>query len=113
MTAPIYKRPHKFEYGPVSLGVFKALLWGTALVGFIAPVSLTYYVAFLLFLAFGLRPLIERTGLFEYYQHFRCTLDERLNRKQLAQRDQEIERKRRDDRYRHARRKDPRLPKNW
>jgi len=86
-------KSNKFEYGPLSSGVFKALLWLTALVGFTMPNILIYYIPFLLFLGFGLRPLLEKTGLYLYLPSLFDEMEEKRYSKLAQQRSEEIDKK--------------------
>ncbi len=103
----------KFEYGLFSTGIFTALLWLTPLVGFLIPGFLIHYVFMILFLGFGLRPLIEKTGIYEIYQKITYSINEKMNRKRNQQLQTKLSRKMRDDKLRHSRKKDPRLPPRW
>lgn len=103
----------KFKYGPLAIGIYTALLTllVVVMVGF--PNLFIYYILLLLFLGIGLRPLIVKTGLYAFYQTLITTLVEKLSKKYLQKRRKEIDRKRRDQKYRNKRNKDPQLPKNW
>jgi len=81
------------------------------MVGF--PNLFIYYILFLIFLGIGLRPLVEKTGINAFYQTQITRLVEKWDRKFLEKRRMEIDRKRRDQKYRSKRAKDQRLPKNW
>jgi hypothetical protein len=103
----------KFEYGPLSIGTFLALVSVTVLIGLYYPAWVIRYVLFLLFLAFGLRPLLEMTGLLEECQSVLQSIHEKRNKKYVEQKRAEVDRKIRDEKYRKSRYRDPRLPKNW
>lgn len=68
-----------FKYGPVSIGIYKAMLWLTILIAFVGFNYLIYYVPLLLFLGLGLRPLLLKTGLYSVYQNFLSKRDEKIN----------------------------------
>lgn len=104
---------HKFEYGPLSRGIYIALLWLMVLTATIFPELLLWHILLVLFLGLGLRPLLEKSGLYDLYTHVTVSIAERWNRKFVETRRQEIERKRRRKMYRRFGNDDPRLPKNW
>lgn len=77
------------------------------------PRVLFWYVPLLVFLGLGLKPVLEVTGfgallvnLVEKRQAKRWKRIEEQERLKVKQ-------KQRDDKYRHQRVRDPRLPKNW
>ncbi|MDM3872514.1 hypothetical protein QSV34_14270 [Porticoccus sp. W117] len=106
-------REQKFEYGPISRGCYVALLWLTVFFAFTDPKKLPAHIGVLLFLGLGLRPLLECTGLCDLWQQFRGAVNDRRYRKISQKKRVEVERKDRNKRYKRARFKDPRLPKNW
>jgi hypothetical protein len=103
----------KFEYGPISRGVYIALISATTLVPFFFMELLGHYLLLLVFLGFGLRPLLLKTGIYSMWQHSTESAHEKLNKKHTEKRSLEIERKVRDQKYRGGHRKDSRLPKDW
>ncbi len=104
---------NRFEYGAFSRGSYLAL-WSVAIpVALAFPNLFLYYVLALLAVGFGLRPLIEKTGLFELYQSLVMTYEDKRDKNYLADRRSELDRKARDEKYRKSRVKDPRLPPNW
>ena len=104
---------HKFEYGPISRGVYLAT-WSVAVViALYFPDYFFYYMFVLLLVGIGLRPLIEKTGLYELYQSLAITLEEKWHKKYVEKRRAELDRKARDQKYRNSRVKDSRLPRNW
>ncbi len=104
---------HKFEYGPLARGTFIALVALSTLVPLISWRYTGYYLAFLIFLAVGLRPLLESSGIYDLYQQLTIAARSKLDKGFLERRSAEIERKARDRKYQQWRRKDPRLPKDW
>lgn len=104
---------HKFEYGPLSRGIYIALLWLMVLTATVFPELLVWHISLVLFLGLGLRPLLEKSGLYDLYTHVTVSIAERWNRKFVETRRREIERKRRRKMYRRFGNDDPRLPKNW
>ena len=104
---------NKFKYGPLAIGIYVALISLLVVIMAAFPNLFIYYIFLLIFLGIGLRPLLEKTGIYAFYQTLRTRLVEKLDRKFLAKRKMEIDRKRRDQKYRNKRTKDPRLPKNW
>lgn len=70
-----------FDYGPIAIGIFKALLWLTLVVVAINVYLLVIYVPFLLFLAFGLKPFLIKTGLAATYQGYSAQRADKANEK--------------------------------
>lgn len=102
-----------FKYGPIAIGTFVALICLSVVVMFSFPNLLGYYFLFMAFLGLGLRPLIIRTGLNEFFETMLVSTEAGLERNFLKKRRMEIDRQVRDRKYRNKRVKDPRLPKNW
>ncbi|MEW5251119.1 hypothetical protein [Microbulbifer discodermiae] len=103
----------EFEYGPVSRGMFHALIALTILVPFIWLDKFLYYLGFLFFLGFGLRSFLRVTGLYRMWTSLECKISDKWHKGLVEKRREEVERRVRNDKYRHIRRKDPRLPKDW
>ncbi len=76
------------------------LLW---LVPYLWPGKHWYYLGVLVFLALGLRPLLERSGLYRCWLLLRQTLAEAWPRKSEAGWQQEIARREREQKYRFSR----------
>lgn len=89
------------------------MCYAVIIVPFYWPEYFLLYLVLLIFLGFGLKPLLEKTGLFAFYQNLLVRFSDRRYRGVNAKRMVEIERKERDDKYRRSRIKDPKLPKNW
>lgn len=106
-------RENEFEFGPVSKGCYLGLISLAALIPLYYPDMFLYYVLALIFLGLGLRPLLQRTGLYKLWAQVEISVSGRWNKKYLEKRRMEVDRKVRDEKYRHSRVKDPRLPKNW
>ena len=106
-------REREFEYGFIAKGVFLGLVASSVVVALYFPDRWLHYLGFLLFLGLGLRPLLERTGLYRLWNTVQGFFIERWNRKYLRKRRQEVDRRLRDEKYRGKRYKDPKLPKNW
>jgi len=104
---------HQFEYGPLATGTYRGMLWITPITFLLGPIVFSSYVLLMLFLGIGLRPLLEKTGLYRYSQHLQVIAGDKIDKEFLAKRQKKISRKLRDDRYRHRRRKHPDLPKDW
>lgn len=90
-----------------------ALVWLVVLTAFAFPELLHWHLLLVLFLGLGLRPLLEKTGIYALYAHVTALIAERRDRKFVETRRREIERKRRRKMYRRFGHDDPRLPKNW
>ena len=102
-----------FEYGLLARSIFTTLLWLTVLLGFAAPSLLPWHIVLLLFLAFGLKPLLLKTGLYEAWKHFHVRRDERRNTGSDAALSARIDRERRDERLRKTRQLSRELPPKW
>ena len=70
-----------FEYGPLTRGIYIALLWFTLIVAVINPYLLLFYVPLLLFLGLGLKSFLIKTGLAAKYQAFSAIRKDRQNTK--------------------------------
>ncbi len=103
----------KFEWGPLARGTYLAMICLMMLLGWVAPTWLIYYVPLLIFLGLGLRPLLEKTGLYDLFSRFLIKIEDARWRKPTEDRRREIERKLRDEKYKYRRRNDPKLPPNW
>ena len=104
---------HEFQYGPFAKGVFIALVSCGLLVPNYFPGYTTHYIVFILFLAFGLKPLLIYSRIYRLYDLLMMRVDDFRYKKINEQRAREVELKRRDEKYRHLRTRDKRLPKNW
>jgi hypothetical protein len=102
-----------FEYGPAARGIFVALLWFTLLLAWVAPNLLPWHVGLLLFLGLGLKPLLRHTGAHRGWHHLLVRLEELRYAKSDADNIRRIERKRRDDKLRAARKLPSELPPRW
>ena len=107
------KSAHQFEYGPVAMGTYRGMLWITLATPLLGMEYFIGWALLLLFLGIGLRPLLEKTGLYRYSQHLQVIAGDKIDKEFLAKRQKKISRKLRDDRYRRRRRKHPDLPKDW
>tara|TARA_B110000908_G_C9815387_1_gene254787 strand:+ start:83 stop:406 length:324 start_codon:yes stop_codon:yes gene_type:complete len=103
----------KFQYGPIAKGVFGGLVPLSILVALFATDMIGYYLVFLAFLALGLKPILEKSGLYDVYVHCRETLSDKYHRRRHDEIGKEVDRKARDEKYRRSRVRDPKLPKNW
>jgi len=90
-----------FKYGPVAIGIYRALLWLTLLIAFVSYKFLFYYIPLLLFLGLGLRPFLLKTGIYRIYHSFLSKRDEKINiemrngyNKRNAKKVSELEKKR-------------------
>ena len=102
-----------FEYGLVARVIFIGLLWLTVLIGFTAPNLLPWHVGLLLFLGFGLKPLLLKTGLYHGWLRFLVHSEKVRYAKLDKQAAERVERQRRDDKLRKARKQSDELPPNW
>lgn len=110
---PFKVRHKQFEYSPLLQGAYRGLLWAALPIPLFGIDLFVVYVAILLFLGFGLRPLLERTGLYRLLSHYLVVFEEKTSKRYLEKRAAEIDRKARDDKHRKRRLKHPDLPRNW
>ena len=60
-----------------------------------------------------LRPILEATGLYDFFPLLADRFDSRLNKKKLEKRRREIDRRERDKALRQSRARDLDLPDRW
>ena len=89
------------------------MLWLIPLMPLLGINVFLAYCGLLLFLGLGLRPLLEKTGLYRLVSHYLLVVQEKSSAKFMEKRAAEIDRKQRDAKYRGRRVKHPGLPKNW
>ena len=106
-------RQKQFEYSPLMQGAYRGLLWVILPMPLLGIDVFIAYVLFLLFLGFGLRPLLERTGLYRLLSHYLVVFEEKTSKRFMEKRAAEIDRKARDEKFRKRRLKHPDLPRNW
>ena len=106
-------REKQFEYSTLAKGSYRGMMWLIILMPLLGFDVLLAYCALLLFLGVGLRPLLEKTGLYRLVTHYLLVVQEKSSARFVARRVAEIERKQRDDKHRRRRLKHPDLPKNW
>ena len=102
-----------FQYGLVSRSIFVGLCWLSPLLGFTAPHLLPWLLGLLLFLGLVLKPLLIKTGLRRAWLAWRADAQKRRHASHHEEAARRVERKRRDDRFRKARQRDPNLPPGW
>ena len=103
----------EFEFGPISRGIYIALICITAVIPLFAPEYFLRYVIFLAFLGFGLRTFLVKTGLYNLWNNVGGILLGKWDRKYLEKRASDIDRGLELEKYRKSRYRDPRLPKKW
>lgn len=103
----------EFEFGPITRGAYIALISVAALLPLVAPQYFVHYIVFLVFLGFGLRPFLVKTGLFNLWNSIGAAVQSKWDRKYLEKRARDIDTKTELEKYRKSRAKDPRLPKKW
>ena len=103
----------EFEYGPVSKGVYIALLSIIPLVPIYFPHYSLHYFCLMIFLGFGLRRFLLVTGLYSVWNTVRLKLLAKWDKKFLEERAAKIDREIALKKYKMSRVRDPRLPKNW
>ena len=104
---------NELEFGPVARGVYIALISVAPIVPLVAPGYFLHYVIFLVFLGFGLRTFLVKTGLFNLWNSIGASLRSKWDNKYLEKRAREIDTKIELEKYRKSRVRDPKLPKNW
>ena len=104
---------HKFRYGPLAKGIYLGMLSAALVVAIYYPDWFPHYLGLLLFLGLGLRPILEATGLHDFFPWLFDRFDSRLNEKKLERRRREIDRRERDKRRRYSHYRDPDLPDRW
>ncbi|NQX90397.1 MAG: hypothetical protein HRT77_17285 [Halioglobus sp.] len=102
-----------FEFGPLTRGTYIALIALLPVVPFIDSAWVVPYGLLLVFLGCGARPVLQHSGAYHAWTSLENSLLQRWDRKYLARRRRDIDRRVRDDRYRKMRYRDPRLPKRW
>lgn len=103
----------QFEYGPLARGIHQACVSVTIIFPLISWELFGWWVLMLAFFTFGLRPLLERTGLYKLISHSVVVIDDKSHARFEAKRRQEVDRKARDAKYRGGHRKHPDLPDHW
>lgn len=89
------------------------MLWFTFVVLWHYPQYLNYYIALLIFLGVVLKPLLIKTGAYDFFLAITNSFSEKREARRNETIAREVERKERDKRYKSRRVKDPKLPKNW
>lgn len=102
-----------YEYGPVSRGIYIALIWLTLPVMFLGFKQFIAYAVFLIFLTFALRPLLEVSGLIGVYQSLVASQREKANIRLSTKRFIEIDKRERILKHKRSRIRDSSLPNNW
>ena len=103
----------QFEYSTLASGSYRGMMWLVCVMPLLGFDVFLAYCALLLFLGLGLRPLLEKTGLYRRVSHYLLVAQEKSSAKFMEKRAAAIDRKQRDDKHRRRRVKHPDLPKNW
>ena len=103
----------QFEYSTLAKGSYRGMMWLFPLMLVLGLDVFLAYCALMLFLGIGLRPLLEKTGLYRQVTHYLLVVQEKTSARFMAKHVAEIERNQRDDKHRRRRLKHPDLPKNW
>jgi hypothetical protein len=103
----------EFEYGPVAKGIFIALVCITPVILLLDYSYFFYYLLFLFFLGFGLRPFLVKSGLYALWHNMAGGAQEKWDKGYLEKRAEEIDRQQEKEKFRRSRYRDPKLPKNW
>ena len=102
-----------FTFGPVVQGVYRAMLSTAAIVSFISPALALWWIGLLLFLGVGLKPFLKRTGLRRIWLSLMADVQRKRHAPHHAEAARRVERRRRDEKLRKARLRNPELPKRW
>jgi hypothetical protein len=102
-----------FRFGEIGNAIFIASVWCTFIVIWHFSEWLYHYLAFLVFIGVFLRPLLEVTGIADRLASWEAGWHEKRHGKYYRARRKAIEQEARDEKYKRARKRDPRLPKNW
>ncbi len=108
-----YGDKRQFKYGPLAWGIMVASISISPVINILFPDFLGIYFIIVLVIIFGLRPFLEKTGLYRNLTHFLVLTDDRIHKKFEEKKAREVWQKRRDDSHRKRRRKHPDLPRNW
>jgi len=103
----------KLVYSPIAVGIYQGICVAGTLVPFYFPDKIFHYIIFVLFFGLGLKPFLEKTGLYDLYRQFAEKYLDWRYEAIIKRRTEETDQKNRNDKYRRSRKKDPRLPKNW
>lgn len=109
----------EIKFGPLATGIYIALLWFTLLLGVVSAVApwarawLPWHIALLLFLGLGLRPLLKHTRLLRLWRNLMADLQKKRHADHHAHAARRVERKRRDEKHRKTRVRNPDLPPRW
>lgn len=103
----------QFYWGPFARGCYIAAWWFCPFFVWTNPKVLVYYFPALIFIGLGLRPLLERTNLYNLFQALLIKKEDASWSKINKQRRREVEQQERSKTLKQQRIQDPRLPKNW
>ena len=109
----------EITFGPVARGIYFALLWITPLFGAVAMAApwarawLPWHLGLVLFLGLGLKPLLRYTGLHRRWQWLMAEAQKRHHADHHAEAARQVERKRRDEKFRKTRVRHSDLPPRW
>jgi hypothetical protein len=107
------------RFGPIARGVYIALTWTTVALGFVAGDAawarawLPWHIMLLVFLGLGLKPFLKRTGLRRIWLSLMADVQRKRHAPHHAEAARRVERRRRDEKLRKARLRNPELPKRW
>lgn len=108
------KRDTHFEFGPLSRGIFHALLAVALVIPLYFPEYTAHYFFLLLFLGLGLKPLLQATGLNVYWARIEAPFRKRWSERELEAHRRSVEQRVRQDALKKRRhRGDTKLPRNW
>lgn len=103
----------EIEYGPISNGIFIALVTVSPIVLMLNREYFLYYIFLLIFLGFGLRTFLIKTGLYRLWNSICDGAIRKWDEKHLQKRARKIDRGVELEQFRKSRYRDPKLPKNW
>lgn len=91
------------EFGPVAAGIYRGLLCAVVPLLLYFPGYVAPYLLMLLFLGFGLKPLLEVTGLWVLWEKLESPFARRWSARELEKHRTEVEIKRRQKALRNRR----------
>jgi len=113
----MYRSPRRheqqFEWGPLARGVYWAMIASWPLVCFLYTQYAGYYILLIIFCGFGLRRLIEVTGVYVYLNNKLGLIQEKHWQGVTEKRRREVDAKAEIKRINNSYEERSKLPKNW
>lgn len=106
-------KDRQFEWSPLAIGIWRGFAFAIPAVLFVVPEYALYYLFTLILCTFGLRPFLQRTGLYIYISNRLGRLEEIRWQETTDKRRREVETAAEVKRIKSSHVRDERLPKNW